>query len=93
MYACLDKGADLPRNEHLHEILKARGAGRMTLMDPVVVYGDAFVFKMESKSKETVESERARYIHMDDGFVSSMKYAWSANSLVAKLMMYPTKRE
>ena len=70
MYLCLDAGSELPHNDYLEELVKlGRGPDIPTV--PFKVYGDAFVFRMESKSEGSDERGPAKYVHLDGSFVDS----------------------
>ena len=70
MYLCVDQRSGLPCNEYLKWLVKI-GRGPLIPSKPFGVYGDAFVFRMESKSKESDEPNWARYINMDENFIDS----------------------
>ena len=62
---------------------------------PLKVYGDPFVFKMRSESRESEEYRPAMYLHMDSGFVDSATSrrpvgAW-AFCLLRRLYYVPTE--
>ena len=95
MYLCLDPQSGLPHNEYL-EGLVGLGRGPRIPTVPFEVYGDAFVFRVESKSKDVDEGGPARYVHMDSGFVDSATFrrpvgAW-AYCLLRMLLLCPHKR-
>lgn len=94
MYLCLDERSELPHNDYLEELVEL-GRGPLIPTVPFKVYGDAFVFRMESKSKNVDERRPAIYVHMDDGFVDSATSrepvgAW-AFCLLRMLLLCPHK--
>lgn len=58
MYLCLDERSELPHNDYLEELVEL-GRGPLIPTVPFKVYGDAFVFRMESKSKNVDERQPA----------------------------------
>lgn len=94
MYLCLDERSELPHNDYLEELVNlGRGPIKTILFK---VYGDAFVFRMKSKSKGSDERLPATYVHMDSGFVDSATSriyvgAW-AFVVLRKLLSCPQKR-
>ena len=76
MYLCLDERSELPHNDYLEGLVnlgkELEDQGREPIKPvPLKVYGDAFVFRMKSKSKGSDERMPAQYIHMTSGFVDS----------------------
>ena len=70
MYMCLDECSKLPHNKYLQELVDlGRGPNIPTIA--FKVYGDAFVFRMESKSKEHNDRGPATYVDMESGFIDS----------------------
>lgn len=59
MYACFDNSVGLPPNESFKSLVESR----------VTVYGDAFIFKMESDVGNAPRP--AKYVHMDQFFIES----------------------
>ena len=94
MYLCTDAGSELPHNDYLEGLVNLdRGPEIPTVR--FHVYGDAYVFRMESNSKGSDERRPARYVHMDDGFVDSAMSrrpvgAW-AFCVLRRLLMCPHK--
>lgn len=89
MYTCLKDEAGLPQNKYLKELTKDLASkGRATLMEEIKVYGDAFVFKMKSKSQGPAEPQPAEFIDMDASFILSTQ---ASNPILLKLLMYPRK--
>ena len=70
MYMCLDEDSKLPHNRYLEELVRL-GRGPKIPTVPFNVYGDAFVFRMESKSKEANDRGPATYVDMDSDFIDS----------------------
>ena len=94
MYLCLDERSELPHNDYLEELVSL-GRGPAIATVPFNVYGDAFVFRMESKSKGIDERWPAKYLHMDGGFVDSATSrrqvgAW-AFCVLRRLLLCPHK--
>ena len=93
MYMCLDKRSDLPHNDELERLVKI-GRGPAHPMVPFDVYGDAFVFRMESKSELDNEPKRAKYVDMDSHFIEGVKaekieYGTWAFCTLRKLLVCP----
>ena len=81
MYVCLEEEPGLPHNRFLEQI-----AG-------VEVFGDAFVFKMESKAFE--DSGRVVYVDMEENFVQDAKSESGrlAKRVLRKLMQTALKEK
>ena len=94
MYLCVDERSGLPHNDYLEKLVEL-GRGPNIPSTRFKVYGDAFVFRMESESKGYDEGRRARYVHMDDGFVDSAMsrgtVATWAFCLLRRLLLSPDK--
>ena len=94
MYLCLDPDSKLPHNEYLEELVEL-GRGRLDPTVPFKVYGDAYVFRMESRKEGSDGGRPAKYVHMDSGFVDSVTSrgqvgAW-AFCLLRMLLLCPHK--
>ena len=92
MYMCLDLRSGFPHNDYLEELANL-GRGPWMPTVPLKVYGDPFVFKMRSESRESEEYRPAMYLHMDSGFVDSATSrrpvgAW-AFRLLRRLLLCP----
>ena len=70
MYFCLDERSELPHNEYLEELVNL-GRGPEIPTVPFKVYGDAYIFRLESTSSGLDEHRPAEYVDMDRGFVNS----------------------
>ena len=71
MYMCVDERSQLPHNDILEDLMSLkREPGIPT--HSFKVYGDAFVFRMESRLRGSDERWPAKYLHMDEGFIDSL---------------------
>ena len=92
LYGSLNSGVGLPRNAHLKPLMKDLDKkGRMTAMEGVKIYGDAFLFRKKSKSPGSGEPERAAYNDMDEEFIGSMRAGSVAPGIVRNLFMFPDR--
>ena len=104
IYVCLDQRAALPHNEFLEGILNnyPTARSRPTSTDCTVVYGDAFVFRMEPTAKIKAELEleltmemkpdsERKYINMDQDFIISLRNrSYCVTGLLDDLLRYQT---
>ncbi|KAF6231584.1 hypothetical protein HO173_010116 [Letharia columbiana] len=93
VYMCRDANAGLPHNQYLEDMVRdVYDHPRATLMPPIKVYGDAYVFMRKPYSKEPDESQRATYVDMDKGFVVDATHGVRAQVMLRNLLMYSPER-
>ena len=92
IYMSLDSGVGLPPNARIRSVMQdPNREGHMAGMEEIELYGDAFVFKMNSKSPGSGEPKRAAYTDMDEVFISSLKGGSLAPFIMGELLLSPAK--